>query len=638
VTTAQRIRIRRVLLVVCAMAGVWAILMSLTGGFVVRIGSMRVSSRTPVNAIVLALVAGLAAVALAVPDWRGAIRADRTWFQLVGAAALASLQRRWRRLQQTGIALPAAIVGAGLIVYQWTIARPFFLDEEMIAINVRDRTLTELTGSLWLGQSAPYGWLVLERASLLTLGTSEQALRLVPALFGIATMAAAFWIGRRWMNAFGASTLVLLCAVGQWLSFFSVVLKHYSADAFWALLLPALGAWAVDGNPRDRPTHTRRAAMWWMISAAGQWVANGALFVTPGCALVLMSVLWRRYGWTAARNFALVGLAWLACFGLHYFLSIRHAVNSAYLQGYWTFAMAPASGGLASMLTWLPAQLPLLADRPGGTNLWIPFWLCTVGGLALTMRSPLALMFATVPASAFVLAAFRMVPLYERLSLWTVPAIYVGIALFVEQVTRIAHDAFVARRWIRFAAAIVAVLIALQLCVDIFRRGRNDLRYGRSPDDNQQLNDRAAVQWLMRHARPGDAIMTTRLALPAVWWYAGVPITDRNSAGGGRDAETPVFEVDYRPAGTACERTQVRDTLKGRRRALIYFGFRFGIHEEFDSLLLRNAEELGSVSAYSEFARAGRAAVVDVVPGKPATATPSPGAGGCIAVRSARRW
>ena len=59
-----------------------------------------------------------------------------------------------------------AFAGAALLILQWQWGRMLWLDEEMIAINLRDRSFTQLAGRLTLGQAAPYGWLVAERAIL----------------------------------------------------------------------------------------------------------------------------------------------------------------------------------------------------------------------------------------------------------------------------------------------------------------------------------------------------------------------------------------------------------------------------------------------------------------------------------------
>ena len=93
-----------------------------------------------------------------------------------------------------------AILAIGVDVAQWLRGAPLWVDEEAIALNLRDRTFSELSGPLWLGQAAPLGWMFVERAAILTFGTCELSLRLPPLLFGIGTIAAALWAGARWLN------------------------------------------------------------------------------------------------------------------------------------------------------------------------------------------------------------------------------------------------------------------------------------------------------------------------------------------------------------------------------------------------------------------------------------------------------
>src|SRR5262249_54083081 len=185
--------------------------------------------------------------------------------------------------------------GAVVLIVQWAGTRMFWLDEEMIAINLRDRTFAQLAGPLGLGQTAPYGWLAVQRFFLLVFGSSELALRFVPAAFGVGTLAAAIWVGRRFMTPVGGLALAFLCAAGQWLSFFALVLKHYSSAVFWGLLLPALAVWSV--GPVDRRlVDQRRILVWWIVAACAHWLANGALFVAPACALVIVATAGRRTG------------------------------------------------------------------------------------------------------------------------------------------------------------------------------------------------------------------------------------------------------------------------------------------------------------------------------------------------------
>src|SRR5205814_1219019 len=161
----------------------------------------------------------------------------------------------------------------------------------------------------------------------------ERALRLVPVMFGIATLAAAWWIGRRWLGLRGATALALLCATGRWLTFYFLELKQYSADAFFALLLPALAVRTIETGGR--------ALAFWIAAAAALWLANGAVFVAPACAIVMAAFAARTAGWRRAVAVLWPSAIWLVSFLVHYVVALRPALGSAYLQSTWAFALPP---------------------------------------------------------------------------------------------------------------------------------------------------------------------------------------------------------------------------------------------------------------------------------------------------------
>ena len=638
----------------CVAAAVWAAGLELTGGFYLELGPIRLSSRRPWNAVVISLLSALAVSALSARlGSRSPLHEEWSWWQRLGSPILAPLKRQLRPYQHIISALLpyqhiVAALMIGLItiwldIHQWLSARPLWLDEETIALNVRDRSLAELGGLLWLGQAAPFGWLVIERLALLTLGAGEIAVRFVPLLFGIATLAAALWIGRRWLGPAGATVLMLLCSVSQWLSHYRFEVKHYTADVFFALLLPALVIWAIEADAP--PERSRRTVVWWLAAAVGLWLANGALLVTPACALFLLGARWRRDGRGAALQVVLCGLIWLASFGVLYQLSLRDTLNNPYLAGYWQAELPAAHLGLPGTLRWTLDRIQPLAINPGGTGLWLSLWLLAACGFAYGGRPALGLVFATVPLCAFAFAGLRLVPLYQRLSLWIVPALYVGLALIVDRVARIGRDAIHRRQWTHLMLAALVALAALQLCDDIFGRGKEDMRVARPPDNKHQLDDRAAVRWLMRQRQPGDAVMTTHLGWPAVWWYGDIPIGNRDVAGGLLPDGSAMYEVSHESVETTCGRNELRDALKDRRRVLVYLGFR-DVPSGFDDLLLHSLEELGTISAYYEFSQLSRAAVIDLDASGPEAATPrlrttasaTVKLDGCVGVRPALRW
>jgi hypothetical protein len=541
-------------------------------------------------------------------------------------------------------------IGAALQTYQWAVGRPLWLDEEMIAINVRDRGLSGMAGSLWLSQSAPMGWLVMQHLIVLVLGGSEQALRLLPLLFNLATIATAVWIGRRWMSPLGAAALTLTCSFGQWVSFYSLELKHYSADIFFGLLLPALAVWAVERPSGTRHDQVRSVALWWAAAAIAQWFSNGAILVTPSCVLVMLLVFWRRGDIAVAVRTTALGLIWLAAFGLHYSFSIRATLQSESLNEYWQFALPPAGSGVSGRVGWLVAQLQPFAEKPGGTHLPLLFWAAIVGGFALMMvrRPPLGLTYTAVALAGFAMAGLRVVPFYERLSLWMVPALYVGIAFAVDASARLGIRAVSERRWMAATACSALCIISYQVSSDIFYRGRDHVRDGGPRDSNHQLDDRTAVRWLLAQRQSGDVLLATRLSLPAVWWYGGLDVSEAGHNGGRQRDGAPIFEVKHASTASGCRMDALRTALEGQRRALVYLGFRFDdVPKGFDALLLHQLTELGTIQSNQEFGGLSRAIVVDFQAGPQAdhhlptgsdSASPAMMAEGCVTVKQAVRW
>ena len=624
-------------LTVCALA--WTVVLVLDGGFAVSLGSLRISSRNPRPPLLLGLVGLIAAAVtsrvLGVPllPWVEVMAG----FRRLLAPLRIYARQLWTRARQLWIQerpkVPAAmsvavvIAAAVLDLHQLFGAAPLWLDEEMIALNFRDRSFVELGGRLWLEQSAPYGWLVVERAVLLALGSSEVALRVVPTLFGIATYVAALWIARRWLTWPAGLMFVLMCIFGRALSHYRVEVKHYSGDAFWALLLPALAVWATEGGAAD--ARRRRLMTWWMAAAAGLWLANGALFVVPACALLVLATTLRRDGARAVSRQAGWGLVWFTSFVLHYAISLRH---TAQLRRYWAAEFPPRAAGWLETLRWFADRLDRIGTGIGGSDAGMIFWVLAACGLVWSARTALGLVFGGVVVCGFVLAMLRLVPMYDRFSLWMVPALYAGIAFVIDRAVRSARDAVRRGNRLRSGGTLAVAGAAIVFCAGILQRGAERLHMER-PTSKQGVDDRTAVSWLMRHRQPGDALISTRLGLPALWWYGRISI-----AGDGSQGTHEMYAVEHRRQGPGCG---LADALKDYRRALVYIGFP-DTPKGFDELLFAELGRVGTISAYREDTALSRAAVVDLgAQGPDARAfvdrEPRPVIDGCVVIRAAVR-
>jgi len=628
---------RRALVALALLAGLWAVVVALTGGFRLTLAGIRISSRSTTNPMLVALISTCALVGLSLrsgANWRAQVYEDLRWW------THALHLRRISGWLLHPVTL-TALAGALLRLQDWASGRPLWLDEQMIALNIRERPVSELTGALWLDQSAPLGWLATERAAMLAFGVSETALRFVPLMFGIAVLAAALWIGRRWMSAIAACALVLLCSLGEWVFHYSLELKHYSADLFFALVIPALVVWTTEADGPDE--RLRRASVWWVVAAAGLWWANGALLVAPACALTLVISLWRIDGRKNATVFAATGLFWLASLAAHYYLALRFTLENDRLRETWSFAMPPLRAGVLDTARWLISQTQTFTTRPGGSELTALFWVVVLAGVLFARPRLFGQLVAVVTLSMCVLAAMRLVPLYERFAIWVVPSLYLGIAFCVDAGIRAGRNAYDQRRHLRAATAALVIAAVLWLCGNVAAGGWRAIQIARSDNSNHQLDDRMAVEWLVAQHERGDVVLTTRLGMPAVWWYGGAPVSSPTLGGFLRD-RIPILEVDHVEQGRTCHSDDLRRALLTYRRALVYLGFRFDdVPPGFDDFLLQELHKVGHVREPQRFPGVTRVLVVEIDPSRQqsaraTTAPDSPTSTGCISVRPARRW
>lgn len=627
--------IRRALLVIGVVGLVWALIVAWTGGFFWEIGALRLSSRDPWRPLLLAFAAAAAELAL---DGRAIARWLRRAWQAIRTSEAFRAGTAWLgRMGHRGpgkLALAIAVAGILFDVYRWSGTPSLWLDEQTIALNIRDRSFAELSGPLWMDQSAPYGWLVLQRAILVTLGDGERTLRLVPLAFGVATTLGALWVGRRWMGPIGLPGLVLLCWFSPWLSHYRFEVKHYTADTFFGLLLPALAVWAIEGDTGR--TRGRRALIWWVVAAAAQWFANGALFVAPGCAALLLAAIWRLDGLRAASSAAIGGILWLAAFAGHYELSLRFTGK---LRDYWSTELPPQGIGAAGMGRWLAPRLWRLAENPAGTALWLSLWLLALAGFVAGGRRWLGAAFAILPLLAFAYAMAGLLPLYQRFSIWIVPALYVGVMLLADRALQSVRPASNAHRWGWLTVSIVTMLLTVRLGADIVRRGYDALEIPRLREF-EVLNDRAGARSLLAQRRPGDAVMTTQKGWPAIWWYGHIPIDDRNLPAAMADG----YVMWYVEPGPECRSSSIEKRRPKARRLLVYLGFP-DVPNGFERLLRQSLDRIGVTIGYHKFTGIGRLFVVDLErrPGGPASVADTPGDAapvlpGCVAIEPVSRW
>ena len=522
------------------------------------------------------------------------------------------MRQRWS-LRWSLIAACLVIAGTALKVHQWYFSRPLWVDEEMVMLNVRDRSFVELATPLWLGQTAPVGWLWLQRAFILTFGTDDRVVRALPVLAGIGTLWAAWWMARRALTPLAGVVLVALCAIGQWVTFYALEVKPYSADAFAAMLLMCLAFWAAEGE--EQPLSLRRTAVWWLAAAIAQWFSFGATFVTPACALVLTVAAWRRAGVRRASFVACQGVVWLVCFGAHYILALRAASNDPFLNSFWASGFPPAEGGVSAAAGWIVGRAESIASHPGGTERWVLFWLAAAyGAIALMAKHAVAgTLLVLIPLTGVLLAVARAVPLNDRIAVWLLPAVYAAVAVAAGDLFERTFERQTWRGVAMFALSAVFSVLSLAVAYDVVALGSERLIIRGL---NHGFDDARSVRLIARERQTGDVWIAPQFSLPAVWWYGDIPIGEP-----GRGSVVPsetgvrVFEIVHRYYGRNCLETEplrdLQETLSGVSRVGVYLGFASNIPEGFQMLVLDRLSRIGARVTYRGYGE-GIAAVYDL--------------------------
>ncbi|MGH3429803.1 MAG: hypothetical protein ACRDQZ_19905, partial [Mycobacteriales bacterium] len=346
-----------------------------------------------------------------------------------------------KSLTLADLSLVCVAVGIFLRIQLWLKDAPLWGDEQMIAINIRDRDFWHMAGFLDLHQNAPLGWLQLEWLFGHGIGFGERTLRAIPLVFGIASVFVAWWIGRRWFNVVGAFIFVGLVAVAPHLVYYSAEVKPYSVDVFFTLLMLAVAGTILDrlrtkvSVPEDAPgaertVLRRRIWAWWIVGAIAGWFSLAAVQLILPVTILLVGVIWYRHGRAAALRTLLPGVIWLAVFALHFVLAIRYTVGDPWLADAWKDAYAPRPYGFTSFTAWLAGIAPKMAWKPIGTFYGTLFWVVTALGIAAIARrrKDLALLISLPLVIIYVLAVLRLAPPIDRIVLWVVPTLFVAFA------------------------------------------------------------------------------------------------------------------------------------------------------------------------------------------------------------------
>lgn len=251
----------------------------------------------------------------------------------------------------------ALVVGVALRARAFLSGRSLWLDEVLLALNLRDRELTSLLlEPMERLQSAPPGYLMLARGAIRLFGPSDHAARSVAFIAGVALVVLGVVHARRaFRSGLARVGFAWAIALSPTLIYYSHEVKQYSSDALATVVV--LLMWQ----------HRHR----WSARRLGLLGAGVALISLPG--LISLSVLaaailaeGRSAGsLTVRRDLARVLPVWGLAASLHVVHGLTVGGDRDYMRAWWSM-----KSGFPPLLPWGRDDLSWFATT-GSRTVWL---------------------------------------------------------------------------------------------------------------------------------------------------------------------------------------------------------------------------------------------------------------------------
>lgn len=330
------------------------------------------------------------------------------------------------------------LVAAGLRLPHFMLARSLWLDEAMLALNIAARGFVDLLEPLDFNQAAPLGFLLLERAAVALAGVSEQSLRALPMLAGLAVIPLVGLVGRRLAGDAAGILAAALAALSPTLVRYANEVKPYSFDALVSAGLLLLALRALDARPRGLGWLAAGGTLCLLVSFSAVFSAGAALL-----ALATLPAERRP----RPSSFAGTAVLWGLAVGVPYVLVYSAVAGSAAQQfGYSSALLTPgpdfgARAWLATRGTLLPPFAGDGAGIPAAPTLVVVAvaLVLALGAVRLARERGAAVLTLLLGPLALALAvsALRRYPLgVPRLMQFAVPLVLLLAAAAVDLVVR----------------------------------------------------------------------------------------------------------------------------------------------------------------------------------------------------------
>jgi hypothetical protein len=408
------------------------------------------------------------------------------------------------------------LVAVVVRVAQFAANRSLFLNEAALALNLLHRGFFSLTGELDFNQGAPVGFLFIEKAVTVTIGSSEYALRAFPLFCSIASIYLFLRLAQRLLTKWVVPIALLLFATASGPIYYASEVKQYSGDLAATLLLTLLAISVLDGR-LDLRRNVAAAVVGTLVIAT----SHAAVFVALGIVLVFGAAFLRSRPLQASTQFVPVLVIWsltgAIAIGVSVFQLAHLRRTITFTDG---FSLGSELHAFNKLATTVGESLGFLLGPEWLSSLLLKLAavVSIIGVVSLFRREWAPCLILLLPALlTYIANTAHIYPLFARTTLFLVPAAIIVLAEGV---------ASIAKRLPRWPATAIATALAISICGVPASYAAYHLVM---PRHHEEL--RPVLQEIRNSWRPGDSIYLHYGAQYAFLYYLQCGCVDLSTPG-----------------------------------------------------------------------------------------------------------
>ncbi len=232
-------------------------------------------------------------------------------------------------------------------------------------MNIVNRSYSDLLKPLDYVQSAPIGFLFIEKFFMNILGNNEYALRLFSVITGILAIII-LYRSLKYFNDFKIEVFALSFFVfNDHLIYFSSEVKPYSNDVFLGLILLTLALIIIRNGCR-----TRDIIIWGLLGTFTIWFSFPSVFVFAGSGIAILFYIIKLKNYKALRIILFMGGVWSLSLIFNYSICLRHYTTHRELLGFWQNTFIPCPPKSIKEMYQIVYAFARIFKNPGGFSIY----------------------------------------------------------------------------------------------------------------------------------------------------------------------------------------------------------------------------------------------------------------------------